>query len=101
MQQGGLEVLDVENLRRHYARTCALWTENFEANAEQIRPLAGERRFRIWHVYLAGCAYAFEQDLISLYQIVCVKAGRRSSTLPWSRNYMYAHDARPAPALTP
>ena len=101
MQQGGLEVLDVENLRRHYAHTCALWTENFEANAELIRPLAGERRFRIWHVYLAGCAYAFEQDLISLYQIVCVKAGRRSATLPWSRNYMYAHDARPAPALTP
>nr|WP_183674432.1 MULTISPECIES: cyclopropane-fatty-acyl-phospholipid synthase family protein [unclassified Janthinobacterium] len=97
MQQGGLEVLDVENLRRHYARTCQLWTENFEANAEQIRPLAGERRFRIWHVYLAGCSYAFEQDLISLYQIVCVKAGRRSSSLPWSRNYMYPD--KPAQAM--
>jgi cyclopropane-fatty-acyl-phospholipid synthase len=89
MQQGQLETLDVENLRRHYARTCAIWTENFEANAADIRRLAGERRFRIWHVYLAGCRYAFEHDLISLYQVVCGKAGRHSEALPWSRNYMY------------
>ena len=89
MQQGALEVFDVENLRRHYARTCAIWTDNFEANAAEVRRLAGARRFRIWHVYLAGCSYAFEQDWISLYQIVGAKAGRPTATLPWSRNYMY------------
>lgn len=89
MQQGALEAFDVENLRRHYARTCALWTNNFEANAPELRRLAGDRRFRIWHVYLAGCSYAFEQDWISLYQIVCGKAGRKTEQLPWSRNYMY------------
>lgn len=89
MQQGRLEALDVENLRRHYARTCAIWTDNFEANAAEIRQLAGERRFRIWHVYLAGCRYAFEQDLISLYQIVCGRAGRHPAALPWSRRHMY------------
>lgn len=90
MQQGQLEAYDVENLRRHYARTCTIWTENFEAHEDQVRALAGDRRFRIWHVYLAGCAYAFEQDLISLYQIVCGKAGRNPTALPWSRRYMYA-----------
>jgi len=89
MQQGNLEAYDVENLRRHYARTLAIWTDNFEARADRIKELAGEKRFRIWHVYLAGCAYAFDQDLISLYQIVCGKAGRHPRVLPWSRGYMY------------
>jgi cyclopropane-fatty-acyl-phospholipid synthase len=89
MQQGSLEVFDVENLRRHYARTCAIWTDNFEAHADTTRALAGDKRFRIWHVYLAGCAYAFEQDWISLYQIVGRKAGQRSAALPWSRQHMY------------
>jgi cyclopropane-fatty-acyl-phospholipid synthase len=89
MQQGALEVSDVENLRRHYARTCAIWTDNFEAHSDKVRELAGDKRYRIWHVYLAGCAYAFEQDWISLYQIVGRKAGQRSATLPWSRKHMY------------
>jgi cyclopropane-fatty-acyl-phospholipid synthase len=90
MQQGGLEVRDVENLRRHYARTCAIWTENFEAKADQIRRLTDPKRFRIWHVYLAGCTYAFNHDWISLYQVVCGKAGRDPQAIPWSRRYMYA-----------
>lgn len=89
MQEGGLEVRDVENLRRHYARTCATWTDNFEANAERIRTLTDEKHFRIWHVYLAGCAYAFAHDRISLYQIVCGKAGQDPAQIPWSRQYMY------------
>jgi cyclopropane-fatty-acyl-phospholipid synthase len=89
MQQGQLEALDVENLRRHYAKTCAIWTENFETREEKVRELAGDKRFRIWHVYLAGCSWAFEQDWISLYQIVCGKAGRSAQALPWSRKYIY------------
>ena len=90
MQDGGLEALDVENLRRHYARTCALWAENFEANSGRIRSLVDERRYRIWRVYLAGCAHAFRHDWISLNQVVCSKAGRDADALPWSRRYMYA-----------
>lgn len=89
MQEGGLEVRDVENLRRHYARTCALWTENFENNAARIRELADPKTFRIWHVYLAGCAHAFTQDWIGLYQIVCGKAGQDPGQIPWSRRGMY------------
>jgi cyclopropane-fatty-acyl-phospholipid synthase len=89
MQQGGLEVRDVENLRRHYARTCALWTENFESRFEAIGRLTDARRLRIWHVYLAGCAYAFAHDWISLYQIVGARAGQDPAQIPWSRKYMY------------
>jgi cyclopropane-fatty-acyl-phospholipid synthase len=101
MQQGGLEVRDVENLRRHYARTCATWSENFENNAERIRTLTDDRRFRIWRVYLAGCAYAFAHDWISLYQIVCGKAGQDPAMMPWSRRYMYSQDGACAGTTTP
>lgn len=89
MQDGGLESLDVENLRRHYAHTCTLWAENFERNDGLIRSLVDERRYRIWRVYLAGCAHAFRHDWISLYQVVCGKAGRDAAQLRWSRRYMY------------
>ena len=92
MQEGGLETLDVENLRRHYARTCSLWAENFERNGAHIRSLVDERRYRIWRVYLAGCAHAFQHDWISLYQVVCGKSGRDAGGLGWSRRYMYPPD---------
>jgi cyclopropane-fatty-acyl-phospholipid synthase len=95
MQQGGLEVRDVENLRRHYARTCATWSENFENNSEKIKSLTDQKHFRIWRVYLAGCAYAFEHDWISLYQIVCGKAGEVPAQIPWSRKYMYEENQTP------
>jgi cyclopropane-fatty-acyl-phospholipid synthase len=37
-----------------------------------------------------GSAYGFERDWISLYQVICTKAGRSAQTLPWSRKYIYA-----------
>ncbi|CAB5714658.1 Cyclopropane mycolic acid synthase 1 [Delftia tsuruhatensis] len=92
MQRGGLEVLDVEGLRRHYVRTLQLWLERFEANAVQIRGLVEEEKFRIWRVYLAGCAYAFEHDDVSIFQVVCRRAGQGAASLPWSRRYMYERE---------
>jgi cyclopropane-fatty-acyl-phospholipid synthase len=89
MQRGGLETLDVENLRRHYAHTLAAWTDAFERNTPSIKDLAGEETFRVWRIYLAGCAHAFQQDRLSIYQVVCQKAGRQDDSLAWSRRYMY------------
>jgi len=89
MQQGGLEAFDVENLRRHYARTLRFWSDAYEARSDVLRTLVDEEKFRIWRVYLAGCAYAFENDDVAIYQIVGRKAGRAANTLPWSRRYMY------------
>jgi cyclopropane-fatty-acyl-phospholipid synthase len=89
MQEGGLEALDVENLRRHYAKTCGIWADNFETHADQIKRLVDDKRYRIWRVYLSGCSYAFAQDWVSLNQVVCSKAGREAALLPWSRRYMY------------
>jgi cyclopropane-fatty-acyl-phospholipid synthase len=90
MQDGGLETIDAENLRRHYARTCTLWADNFERNDALIRTLVDNKTYRIWRIYLAGCAHAFEHDWVALYQVLCGKAGRASHVLPWSRRYMYA-----------
>ncbi|HWZ46786.1 MAG TPA: cyclopropane-fatty-acyl-phospholipid synthase family protein [Herbaspirillum sp.] len=89
LQQGGLEALDVENLRRHYARTLEMWAASYEKYSEQIRELVGEKRYRIWRVYLAGCAHAFEVDDVSIYQVICQKAGRKADAIPWSRRYIY------------
>lgn len=90
MQRGGLEVCDVESLRRHYARTLTLWADNLERNAGRARELVGEKRFRIWRVYLAGCARAFDADWISVFQMLACKAGGGAlNVLPMSRAWQY------------
>lgn len=91
MAAAGLEAVDVENLRMHYARTLRHWSQRFEREAESARAEVGEKRFRIWRMYLAGCAYAFEQHWTSIHQIVAVKAGGPGmNPLPPTRDYMYA-----------
>lgn len=90
MQEGGLETFDVENLRRHYVTTLHIWSVNYEARSARVRELVDEEKFRIWRVYLAGCAHAFECDDVAIYQIVARKAGQQAGTLPWSRRYIYA-----------
>ncbi|MBE0474589.1 cyclopropane-fatty-acyl-phospholipid synthase family protein [Rhodoferax sp.] len=91
IQGAGLEALDVECLRRHYARTLACWSENYEQHSEAIRALVSETTYRVWRIYLAGCAHAFEQNWVSLYQVLACKAGtsKALNPTPWSRAYMY------------
>ncbi len=85
---GGLEPVDVENLRRHYALTLRHWAQRFEDAAPALQQLVDPRRYRIWRVFLAGSADGFAQNRMALYQILAVKAG--SSVLPLTRDYMYA-----------
>lgn len=87
LSAAGLEPMDVENLRRHYVLTLNHWVERFEAAGERLRDIAGEKRYRIWRVYLAGCAYGFKYDWIELHQILAVKAA--TDVLPLTRDYMY------------
>jgi cyclopropane-fatty-acyl-phospholipid synthase len=89
MCAAGLEPVDVENLRRHYALTLTHWAERFEAASEQLRQIAGDKRWRIWRMYLAGCAYAFAHEWMALHQILAVKSGSGAETLPLTRDYMY------------
>ncbi len=93
MSAAGLEVADVESLRRHYAKTCGEWTRRLEANAGRARAIAGEKRFRIWSVYLAGCAYAFAHNWINIYQVLaCKQGGPGMNPLPLTREFMYRAD---------
>jgi cyclopropane-fatty-acyl-phospholipid synthase len=90
MSVAGLEVADVESLRRHYAKTTAMWADRLEANRERARAIAGEKRYRIWSVYLAGCAFGFAHDWINIYQVLACKSGGGSANpLPLTRDYMY------------
>lgn len=89
MQSGGLEVIDVENLRRHYARTLDCWAENFENQTPAIKQTVDPEHYRVWRVYLAGCAYAFMHDQICIYQVLCQKAGKRADSIEWNRRYIY------------
>ena len=90
MAHGGLEPTDVESLRRHYALTLEHWAERFEANSERLKAIAGEKRWRIWRMYLAGCAHGFANNWISIYQVLAVKArATRNLPLPLTRDYMY------------
>ena len=85
-----LEVRDVECLREHYAKTCAFWSDNFERRMPEAVAASNERIARIWRVYLAGCAYGFEQGWISIYQVLMSKQEEPGKTsLPLTREWMY------------
>jgi cyclopropane-fatty-acyl-phospholipid synthase len=93
LSAAGLELTDAESLRRHYAKTLWFWSDGFERNVARLTALAGEKRARIWRVYLAGCAHAFAHGWINLYQLLAIKprpgASGAESPLPLSREYMY------------
>ena len=90
MARAELEVMDVETLRQHYARTLWHWSERFEANLDAARRHAGDKRARIWRAYLAGCAHAFEQRWVSIHQVLAVKsADPKAKALPWTRAWIY------------
>lgn len=91
MNVAGLEVADVESLRRHYARTCHQWATRLESKQDQAAALVGARQLRIWKVYLAGCAYGFAQGWMNLYQILAAKSPL-CNPLPLTRDYMYRPD---------
>ena len=92
LQQGGLEPFDVECLRRHYARTLGCWSQAFEARGERIRQLVPDKTWRVWRVYLVGSQWAFEHDEVSIYQVMCRRAGQSAQGLPWSRRWMYGSE---------
>ena len=98
MADSGLEALDVENLRPHYARTLWAWSDALESRLAHAAGVAGEKVVRAYRLYLAGSAMSFERGWISLHQML---AGRPSgniddgpmrgaqSAYPFQRGYMY------------
>ena len=99
MERAGLEVLDIENLRRHYALTLDAWGERFDRNWDRICAL-DPRKFdehfrRVWRVYLYGCAEMFRSatGYTHLFQIVFSKGNATSRSYPMSRGFLYEQPA--------
>lgn len=70
LSASGLELLDVENLRPHYARTLWDWSHALESRLDQARELASEAHVRAYRLYLAGSATAFERGWLSIHQLL-------------------------------
>jgi cyclopropane-fatty-acyl-phospholipid synthase len=73
MENTKWEILDVEQLRPHYALTLRAWMENFMKNEEEAAKWVPEKVMRVWKLYLPGCAIAFEEGRIGVYQTLAAK----------------------------
>ncbi|MEG0150930.1 MAG: cyclopropane-fatty-acyl-phospholipid synthase family protein [Comamonas sp.] len=79
--KSGLEMVDVENLRPHYARTLWAWSDSLEAQLAQAQSILttqydadrAARALRAYRLYLAGCAMGFEHGWVALHQMLCIK----------------------------
>lgn len=91
LSDAGLEVVDVEGLRLHYARTLGFWSASLEAKLPEAAKLVDEKSLRIWRVYLAGCAHAFKHGWVGLHQILAARPDNNDGLeLPWSRRDIYS-----------
>jgi cyclopropane-fatty-acyl-phospholipid synthase len=82
-----LSVLDVENIRLHYARTLTHWLELFDANAEKVRKMFDEKFERMWRLYLAGSIAGFTTGTLQLFQVVF--ATKENNNVPLTRDHLY------------
>ncbi len=90
MAEAGFEIVDAESLRRHYSLTLAEWARRLEIQADTARKVGGDKRFRIWRVYLAGCSYGFAQNWMNIHQILaCKLGGWEANPFPMTRDWMY------------
>ena len=79
-------VLDVENLRLHYAKTCEHWLSRFEENRELVREMFDDAFVRAWRLYLSGCVANFQLGELQLYQVVFARSG--NNRIPLTRNHL-------------
>ena len=80
-------VLDVENLRLHYAKTLEHWLARFERSSDSVAKMFGPEFVRAWRLYLAGSIAAFRAGTLQLFQVVF--AGSACRNLPWTRTDLY------------
>ncbi len=90
MAHENLECLDVECLRPHYVKTLWHWVERLDARRDEARALVGEKKYRIWRIYMAGYALAFQRGWVSVNQVL---AGRPlpngALPAPLTREHVY------------
>jgi cyclopropane-fatty-acyl-phospholipid synthase len=83
-----LSILDVENLRLHYAETLRHWLKRFEASAGAVAAMFDERFVRMWRLYLAGSCAAFAAGALQLFQVVFSRPG--VNDIPRTRARLYS-----------
>jgi cyclopropane-fatty-acyl-phospholipid synthase len=86
-ETSGLSVLDVENLRLHYARTLDQWSERFEQSVDRVREMFDESFVRVWRMYLASSIAAFRSGTLQLFQVIFTRSG--NNDIPWTRRDLY------------
>jgi cyclopropane-fatty-acyl-phospholipid synthase len=87
LEPENFSVLDVENLRLHYAKTLEHWLERFESAREQVTAMYDSRFVRAWRLYLAGSIAAFRTGNLQLFQILF--AGSKRDPIFWTRDPLY------------
>jgi len=87
-ENAGFEVLDVENLRRHYALTCRAWVDRLTAQREACLQVVDQVTWRTWQLYLAGSSIAFDEGGLGLHQVLMAKRGANQAA-PMTRAYIY------------
>lgn len=87
-----LSLLDIENIRLHYAQTLMHWLERFEKHTDDILKDYDESFVRAWRLYLAGSVAAFTSGALQLFQIVFAPGD--SNQIPWTRDHIYK-DTKP------
>lgn len=90
MEEEGFEILDMESLRRHYAKTLAHWTLNLQANQAGALRMVEERTYRIWILFMAACSHAFETGRTNVYQVLLGKKGCNDQ-VPLTRSDLYTN----------
>jgi cyclopropane-fatty-acyl-phospholipid synthase len=82
-----LSVLDVENIRLHYALTLREWLARYEAAVDKVRSMFDELFVRMWRLYLAGSVAAFESGTLQLFQVLFTTP--QNNRIPLTREYIY------------
>lgn len=99
MERARFEILDVEALRPHYAKTLRHWVRRLEANRDAALLEVGEAAYRVWLLYMAACALEFEAGGTGVYQVLASKPDRGRWPVPLTRGDLYG-GAMPASAVT-
>jgi cyclopropane-fatty-acyl-phospholipid synthase len=87
LEPQGFSVLDVENLRLHYALTLEHWLKRFEEAQDRVRDMFDEQFVRTWRLYLSGSVASFRVGELHLFQVLFARD--RSNKVPWTRDYLY------------